>query len=299
MNKQAIKNAIKDYAIVVFLGIALALDYILFVVKNDFAPAGINGIATMIQYKLNFSIGYMSLIINVPLCVFAFFKINREFAVKTLVFSVVYSFSYLLLQSFDLSDIQYDAQDVDTIYPCLLAGIISGFTYGVSFRHNSCTGGTDIIAKFVSEKKPEFNFFYVTFVMNVIVAVLSVFVYAKTGEGGKFVLDYKPVCLCLVYCFTSTLVGNAFLKGSKSASKFFIITSHVKEVGAEIIKTLHHSATVIRGEGLYSGSERDVLVCVVNKHQLSDFKKIIKKFDDTFAFVETVDETIGNFKKIK
>ena len=53
------------------------------------------------------------------------------------------------------------------------------------------------------------------------------------------------------------------------------------------------------GTGVYSNTERDVIICVVSRHQIVDFENIIKKYPDTFAFVETVNETIGNFKKVK
>ena len=173
-----------DYFIIVFAAVILAFDYQLFIVKNNFAPAGVNGIATMIQYKSGFSLGFMSLIVNVPLCVFSFFAINREFAIKSLVFSVVYSGVYLVLGAVDIENFRYNANGVDTIYPVLIAGIISGVVYALSFRVNSSTGGTDIISRFVSEKKREFNFFTVTFILNALVAVASFFVYAQEGADG-------------------------------------------------------------------------------------------------------------------
>ena len=144
---------IVQFVVVVLLGVLLAFNYILFINPNNFAPAGINGIAVMIQYKLNFSVGYMSLIINVPLCIFAFFLIERKFSIKTLVFCVVYSLTYLYLQTFDFSKFQYNAQGVDTIYPVITAGLLSGLVYGFLFKINACTGGTDIVAKYLSKKK--------------------------------------------------------------------------------------------------------------------------------------------------
>lgn len=46
--KKIISKA-KEYAFVIVLGAVLALDYRLFIVENNFAPAGIKGIATIIQ----------------------------------------------------------------------------------------------------------------------------------------------------------------------------------------------------------------------------------------------------------
>ena len=283
-----------QYVVIFLLGVLLAFNYILFITPNNFAPAGINGIAVMIQYKLNFSVGFMSLIINIPLCVFAFFLIERKFSIKTLVFCLVYSIIYLVLQQFDFSKFQYNAQGVDTVYPVIIAGLLSGLVYGLMFRINACTGGTDIVAKYLSKKKPFLNFFWVMFSINAVVAVVSCFVYAESG-----VLNYKPACLCMLYCFVSSFIGNTMLKGYKSAYNFTVVTQHAEELEKEIIEKLHHSATRIHGQGIYSNGEKTVLICLVNKHQLVDFEAIIKKYPDTFAFAEAVTQTFGNFKKIK
>ena len=47
-----------EYVFIVLLGVLMSLGYIFFVITNNFAPAGINGIAVMVQYKLNFSVGF-------------------------------------------------------------------------------------------------------------------------------------------------------------------------------------------------------------------------------------------------
>ena len=141
MNKQKVRSRILDCLFMLVLAFMFALSYQLFIVKNQFAPSGFSGIATMVEYKTGFSVGYLTLILNVPLCIFAYFCITKEFAVKTFIFSVAYSLFLLVLQSLDLSAFQYDAQGVDTIFPALIAGSVSGFVYGIAFRRNSSTGG--------------------------------------------------------------------------------------------------------------------------------------------------------------
>ena len=292
------KQNIFAYVRIVLLAVLLAFTYELFIVDNHFAPAGLNGVATMIQYKFGFSIGYMSLIINVPLCLLAFFFVDRDFAVKSLVFCVVYSIAFLILQALPLEPFHYIAE-ADTIFPVMIAGLLAGMVYGLGFRVNSSTGGTDIIAKYISKRKPTLNFFWVTFFINAAVAAASFFVYAKADENGQMLFDYKPVCLCMLYCFISSYAGNLILKGYKSAYKFLIITKHTQEIQEEIVTKLRHSATVLHGEGAYSRLEKDVIICVVNKHQMVEFETILKKYDNTFAMIEPVSSTIGNFKYIK
>ncbi len=281
------------YLFIVLAAILLAFTYQLFIVKNNFAPAGINGIATMIQYKTGFSIGYMSLIINVPLCTLAYFFVNRDFAKKSLLFCLVYSFVYLGLQQIDFSAFQYDAGNHDTIYPVIISGTLGGLVYGICARHNASTGGTDIVSKYISIKRPYLNFFWITLTLNAIVAVASLFVYADTSY------NYKPVCLCIIYCFISTFLGNVIIQGSKQAYKFTVITNHADEISSEVLTKLHHGATKLTAVGAYKMEEKQVLICVVNKHQIVDFQAILKKYDNTFSFVENVGNTFGNFAKVK
>lgn len=282
-----------SYFQIILSAILLAFVYYIFIVTNNFAPAGLNGIATMIQFKTGFSISYMSLLINVPLSILAYFLVQKDFAIKTLLFSIVYSTSFLLLQASDLTFIQYVTEGHDTIYPVILSGVLAGVVYGVCFRSNASTGGTDIISRYINKVRPDTNFFIVTFTLNAVVAIASIFVYSQGT------LNYKPMALCIIYCFISTFVGNLLLKTTKTAYKFTIITSHKDEFVNDITKTLHHGCTEIDAIGTYTGSKKSVLICIINKHQLNDFQKIVAKYDKTFSYFEVVNETYGNFKHIK
>ena len=146
---------------------------------------------------------------------------------------------------------------------------------GICFKNNASTGGTDIISRYINKVKPETNFFVVTFTLNAIVAIVSLFVYSENA------MDYKPVALCITYCFISTFVGNQILKGTKTAYKFTVITTHPDEIVAEISDVLHHGATHLQAIGTYTNTEKSVLLCVVNKHQLSDFQTIDLRFYTT------------------
>jgi len=291
-------SIVLQYISIALAAVLLAFVYQLFIVMNGFAPAGLNGIATMIQYKTGFSIGFMSLIINIPLCVLAYFLINKRFAKRSLCFCLVYSLFFLYLQHLGLEQYQYNAQGHDTIYPVMISGVLGGFVYGICFRNHASTGGTDIVSKYISKKNPSLNFFWVTFILNTIVALASFFVYAKHDILGNIVYDYKPVCLCILYCFLSSFVGNTMLKGFKTACKFTIITTHPDEITSDVIGTLHHSCTEISAIGSFNKEEKTVLICIINKHQMIDLQNILKKYDNTFSFSETVNETFGNFKKI-
>ena len=131
---------------------------------------------------------------------------------------------------------------------------------------------------------------HITFAINLCVAGISYFVY-----------DFKiePVILCVVYCYLTTRVSDHILKGGKEALKVEMITAHPDEITQHVIRDLRHSATIIHVEGGYSHQGKTMLICIINKHQITEFTKIISQYPDTFACVSSVNETLGNFKKIK
>ncbi len=290
-------SGVLAYISVFLVAVLLAFNYQLFIVENNFAPAGLNGIATMIQYKTGFSIGFMSLLINIPLGILSYFLIDKEFGKRSIFFCLTYSLVFLLLQKLGLEEFQYVAEN-DTIFPVLLSGVISGYVYGVTFRANSSTGGTHFIAKYISKIRPQINFFWINFLLNAIVGISSFFVYAQPDGMGGMIYNYKPVCLCIVYCFVSSFIGDYIIKGTKVATKFTVITTHPQEIMEEASREFRHSLTHIEATGSFTHDKKSVLICVINKHQIMDFKKMLAKYDDTFSFSETVNETFGNFKKI-
>ncbi len=296
MNKS---KKVYEYLLIIFASIVSAFAFQLLIAPNNFAPAGIGGIAMLVEHFFPGLpiFGYFSLIVNVPLCIFAFFCIDKEFGIKSFIFCVFSAVGYIIIDYIGVEPYQYITEDA--ILPCVIGGIISGVNYGIVIKHEASTGGTDIIAKWASKKNPILNFFWVTFIINAIVAVASFFVYAYNPQTATFKItnNYQPVVLCIVYCYISSFVGNQMIKGTKSAYKFIVVTTHADEIDKEIIQKLNHGATRLDGQGVYTGEHRDVLICVVSKHQIVDFKNILEKYDNTFAVIENVTETIGQFRR--
>lgn len=277
-----------QYVVLVLLAVLTALNFEIFVLPNHFAPAGVNGIATMVQYVFDFSIGYMSLIINLPMLLVAAHKLNRSYAVRTLVFVVTFSVTAVLLKQVDLSPIVFCAEDGGgAILAAIAGGFFGGVLYSLSIRMGGSTGGTDIVAEFIHHKRPDLDTVGIIFVLNVVVAGVSFFVYG---------LSYQPVILCIVYSFVSSRASDSIIKGARSAARFEVVTQHPDELGTELMQKLHHGVTVIPAKGLYTGTDCAVLICIVNRRQVVEFEEIVRHYDNTFASVSTANGIIGNFR---
>ena len=286
------KNMKKTWTYLVIVGIAVmaAFNYELFVFPNKFAPAGLNGLCTMIQYVFGISVGFLSLIINIPLAIFTYLKVSKSMAKRSMIYVVVNSLMLMILDNVDLSRFAYYTENgTSAILGPLAAGIIWGFGYSILVRTSATSGGTDFIAAIIHKYNPEKNVFWLIFTLNVCVAGISYFVYD---------FQIEPVILCILYSFMSSTVSNNQSKSGRSAVRFEIVTDYPNEIGDEIIHKLHHSATVLPGRGMYMGREVSVLICVVNKNQMAKLSYIVRKYPNTFAVMSSVNEVMGNFKKI-
>ena len=287
MRGQVSKNA-GSGLVIAAAACCMALSYQLFVFPNAFAPAGINGLATMIQYVFHISIGYFSLLINLPLMLLAWRKLEPDFAWKSLLFVLVFSGATLLLNRLDLSAFSYHTGSSALLGP-VAAGVVSGAVYGLVIRQNGSTGGMDILAAWLQKLHPEISLVWVIFALNASVAILSYFVYGY---------QFEPVILCLIYCYLSSRISDNLLKGGKTALKFEVITRQADQLSSQLLRELRHGVTVLPAQGMYSDTPRSLLICVVNRHQVVRFQEILHQFPDTFAYVSGVNETVGNFKHI-
>ena len=278
------------YLVIALMAAFNALNYQIFVFPNKFAPAGINGICTMIQHLTGISVGYMSLLVNIPLAIWVYLKVSKTLALRSMTYVVVSSVMLVIFNGMDMSAIAYATENgTSTILGPLVGGIAYGTLYSIIVRASATTGGTDFIAAIIHKYRPEKSMFWIIFALNVFVAFMSFFVY-----------DFKiePVIMCILYCFTSSMVTDKMSKSGRAAVRFEIVTDYPKEISNIIIHELHHSATLLPGRGMYRGKDVSVLICVVNKSQMARLADIVRQYPNTFAVMSSVNEVMGNFMKI-
>ena len=278
------------YGVIMLIAVVCALNYQIFVFPNKFAPSGLNGICTMIQYLTGINIGYLSLLINVPLAIWVFLYVSKPLAVRSMVYVLTFSGVSVLMDYVDLSRfIYYTETGTSAILGPLVAGIIFGSCCGILLRASAYTGGTDFVAAIVHKYHPEKTIFGLIFTINAVVAV-----------GSYFVYDYQiePVILCIIYAFMASTVSEKLTKNGRSAVRFEIITDYPEEISNEIINKLHHSATLLPGRGMYLNKEVSMLFVVVNNSQVAKLTAICRNYPNTFAIIDPVSEVMGNFKKI-
>ena len=278
------------YLVIALVALVSAVNYELFVFPNQFAPSGINGICTMIQYVYGINVGYLSMLINVPLALWCYIEVSRPVALRSMVYVMAFSVGLVVLEYVDLSAFAYATENgTSKILGPLVGGIIQGYVFSILVKASAYSGGTDFISAIIHKRDPNKSVFGISFVMNAVIAVASYFVYGYQME---------PVILCILYCFMSSTVADRLMKSGREAICFEIITDYPTEISNEIIRKIHHTTTLIPAKGMYSGRERHMLICVVNKTQAATVAKIVRKYPATFAIMDPVSEVMGNFKNL-
>ena len=260
------------YFVIAAVAFLSAVNYEIFIFPNEFAPSGINGICTMIQYVTGISVGYLSLLINIPLALWCYFEVSKPVALRSMVYVGVFSLALVILDKVDLSAFAYATENgTSKILGPLVGGIIQGFVFSILAKSSAYSGGTDFVSAIVHKRNPMRSVYGISFIMNTCIAICSYFVY-----------DYKmePVILCIIYGYLSSSVVDRLMKSGREAICFEIITEHPQEISEEIIRKTRHTTTLIPAKGMYSGKETNVLICVVNKTQ----KKALRaRLSDNFC----------------
>lgn len=276
----AVKTQIVAWLAVLVSGFLRALSIHTFVNPNDFAPGGVTGIATILTYVTGINTGVYLFVINLPLLILAFLCIKKMFAVYSTA-AIVLSSLFLLL----FEKVNMPMYTDDRILAAIAGGVLNGVGVALMFKTGGSSGGTDIIATLLHNKFKSAGVSWFVFAVDSTVVAASFFVY-----------DYQftPIMLSLVDMFCSASVCDVILNGFKSAVKFEIVTSHPRELADEIMSTLHRGVTGLEATGMYSDSEKTLLVCVVRRRQIGQFQRIIKQYPDTFAYLTNTSEVMGN-----
>ena len=273
-----------SYLWVVFISLVAALSYSIFIFPNSFAPAGIDGICTMIQDASGISMGYLSILVNIPLLITAYFLLNRQFMLKSTIYVLCFSIAIVMLKEIGIEKYAYHTElGTSIVLAPILAGIIRGVLYPLTLKENGSAGGIDIIAALVKKYKPHFNMMNIVFILNTLVAISAYFVY-----------DFKiePVLCSILYALLTTLTSNWFRKSKNENIKFEIITSESKKLCTEITEELGFAATVIEAKGGHTGTEKEMVVSIVHKNQAPLLEDLIRKHSEVVFFESIVNNSI-------
>ena len=287
VNKQAILLEVKNVAIIVVFSIIVALGLHIFVYNADFAPSGVDGIATILQYVTGINAGYFTFLINLPLLIIAWFILKKRYVIYTIIYTVIISATLRILPLLNVYQYDCSLPNHSHLISAIFAGIFQGAT-GIFLKIGGSSGGVDIVGCLIQKKFPHKDVEKIIAYLSYAVVAVSFFVYDNS---------INSVCLSIIEIFICEKVTGAILRDRRNAVKFEVITNaaSAKEIKQYIIFNLRHGATLLQGQGAFSEEDKAVIVCLVSYREIAEFLRIIKKFPDTFVYYSDVMGVYGNF----
>lgn len=289
--KANLSKMAEDYFWIV-IGSAITAGAInIFLVPYKIAPGGVTGIATVIFYLIGgfLPVGTIMLILNVPLFIFGMKYIGRRFIVRTffstIFLSVVIDLSEPLAQWFSRQlALENLSSGPDYLLYALFGGFFMGLGLGLVFRSGATTGGTDLGARIMHHFMP-----WLSVGKALLIIDSAVIIFAAVAFRSFLLALYSILAL-----YISTKIIDVIVEGVNFAKAVYIISDHSETIAEDIMKELDRGVTALRGVGMYTKSEKNVLYCVIQRGQLQELKSIVKRADPSaFIILSEVTEVLG------
>lgn len=272
-----------DLFLIIVASALSAVGLYTFVNPANFAPSGIDGVSMMLQELTTLNFGYISLAINIPLLVIAWFFISKKYVVYTTLFTIVSSVCMIVMEEINMH--QYISA-TNTWIAVLASGIMLGVRTAIMIKIGGSSGGVDIIASIIQQKRPYMN----------IESIISVFCYAIIGVSFFVYGNIESVIMAVAQMLIFNIAMNYVLKTTRNAVEARIITDRPEEFKEDIINNLKHGATIIDCTGMFTGDNKKTIVTIINLRQMNDLIKISKKHPNSFIYFSEVSGVWGNFR---
>jgi len=280
---------IRDYILILAGALVQAVGLRLFMVPAQLASGGISGISQLINHFTGWPIGLMVFIGNIPLFLLGWRLLGgRRFALRTLVAVLAYSFfteAVLWLPFFPKDGITNDL-----VLNSLYGAVVSGIGYGLVYRAQGTSGGSDILARILNRWRgiPMTQSYLMTDTLVILAA--------------GFVFGWQRALYAIIVLYISGLVVDSTLQGAGTVRTALIITENCKEVADRILAEMERGVTILNGTGAYTGEARPALYCVVTRSEVQQLKTIVHEADPkAFMVVGAAHEALGEgfqpFKK--
>lgn len=283
----------KDYLLIVIGAIIAAAGINIFMVPYKIAPGGVSGIATVIYYLSGekFPVGVTMLVFNIPLFILGYRFIGKNFIIKTFVGTVLLStiidttqpIGTYLVDRFLLNP-EIPDYNPDILLYSMFGGFLLGAGLGLVFKSGATTGGTDLAARIVNKYVPA-----LTIGQTLLLIDCGVILFAAVTFKSFQLALYAIVAL-----YISSKIIDVILEGGSFAKALFIISDMPEVIAPRIMQELDRGVTALKGTGMYTNSDKQVLFCVVHRGQLIRLKTIVNEIDEkAFIILTDIREVLG------
>jgi len=278
ISQRRIIELIQILAGTAIMGIAIGM----FLLPNQLSSGGFTGIATIIFYLFKLPVGTVVLILNIPLFIWAFYKIGRTFFIKGVAGTVLLSYFIDFFEKFEpFTD--------DRFLACIYGGIIVGIGTAIILKANASTGGSELATHIIRQYNKNYKSSTVLVILDIIIVTVNMIFFREIEVGL-----YSAI---VIYIMGKVI--DIFFEGIYFTKIMYIVSDKHEEIAKEITKEIRRGVTGIEARGMYTNREKMMLFCVVSRNEVSEVKRIARKIDKkSFIIISNAREALGEgFKR--
>ena len=319
MNLKALLEPVGTFAwwrsmFAIVLGcLIMAVGYSYFVSPYNIVPGGVYGMGIVLHNVFpSIQVGTFGYMIDVPLLASAIIVFGRQFGGRTLFAAcltpgLINLLSWIAfpnqeaLEALDPKQLFGGVIDLsnDLLLTSLLGAVLIGLGVGLVLRNQATTGGTDIIAMYLQKfAKMKFSTGILLADSCVVLSGLLVIGFGvgsgadrEAVEGGSWLLSFYS----LITIYVSSRVLAYVIDGASYDKLLFIISeNHHAELRDFIIEDMDRSGTYIKGKGMYTDQDREMIFVVVSRKEVHLVQNKVREIDPkAFMVVTDAYETFG------
>lgn len=279
--KRKINPELKNAVMILAGLLCSSAAYNLYLIPNNIAAGGFTGIGQLVNSIVNVKVGTVSILLNIPLFLLSMKSLGLRFGLRSLL--------AMLGLSLFIDYLPLPAATDDLLLATVFGGVLGGVGFGLILRGSATTGGTDMLASLIHRYFPAIRVSVGIFAVDGLVILASAFVFDQTAAM------YALIC-----AFLMNVIVDIVLEGPNSAHSYFIISDRSEEIANCLMDELERGVTALSGKGMYSGTEKQVLLCVVNRFETMQLRRIVFSIDPSaFVIANKAHEVLGEgFKQL-
>ena len=268
---------IMDYIFIISGCILAGFGTSCFLLPNQLSSGGFSGVATIIYYFYKINMGTIIIILNIPFFIIGYFKLGKNFTIKTVFGTFFYS---IFIDMFNNIGPLVTDKFLSSIY----GGIFIGTGLAFVFKANASTGGSDLIAHIAQNYNNEVKIGNVLVVFDIIIIILNLISFKKIEIGL-----YSAISIYII----GKMIDIVF-EGINFCKIVYIISDKYEEIQNCINLEIKKGATGLYGKGSYTKKDRLIIMCVAKRRNVEKIKAFAKKIDpNAFIIISDAREVYG------
>ncbi|OCN02538.1 hypothetical protein A7X67_15385 [Clostridium sp. W14A] len=285
--KNGAKELLLDFLYYAAASILCAVSVRMFTAPNHIAPGGVTGLSTVINYLSGLPIGMMSLLLNIPIFIWAVLQIGYKLVGKTMIATV------FVASAIDILSVLIPPYSGNPMLAAIFGGLLDGTGLSLVFMRGATTGGTDLIARLLNRRVRFVSMGKLMLCVDFVIVVISAIAY-RSIESALY---------ALIAIFVSSRMIDTILYGTDvgTGKVIFIISEKSERIAQEILTDVERGVTYLDSKGAYTGRKGEVLLCAARRYEVVKIKDIVRTIDrNAFLIVGDAGEITGEgFREVR